>query len=341
MNKWLGLGLVVLSGLVLTACGSQGPTRNFTKGDELAYYDFSPSSSFEEGSYGSTTLLIRDGKYRIDVPEGDNELWWGQWGDIYKDVVIDVNVDQLSERNENAYGIMCRVRGRVGLPVEMTAQTESQEAAALEEAAEAAETETAKSATEEADAAVTEAAAETATPEATDTATEDATEQATEQATAEAAETETATDEAPESATEDATEAATEAATPRARPTEESTPEATEVAGTALEANNGDGYLFLIQGSGAYGIFRSRGRDLRPLVDWQTSPAINVGPASNRLRAVCVGNYLALYVNDQFVASATDDTYTEGQVGLVASAANRLGVRVEFDDLIVSTAKAE
>ena len=56
------------------------------------------------------------------------------------------------------------------------------------------------------------------------------------------------------------------------------------------------------------------------------------------MRAVCAGNYLALYVNDQFVGDATDDTYTSGQVGLAASAANRLGTRIDFDNLTISAA---
>ena len=56
------------------------------------------------------------------------------------------------------------------------------------------------------------------------------------------------------------------------------------------------------------------------------------------MRAVCMGDYLALYINDEFVADATDDTYSTGQVGLAASASNILGVQVEFDNLTVHEA---
>jgi hypothetical protein len=48
---------------------------------------------------------------------------------------------------------------------------------------------------------------------------------------------------------------------------------------------------------------------------------------------------LALYVNDQLLAATTDSTYRSGQVGLAASAANPLGVRVEFDNLMVYRAE--
>jgi hypothetical protein len=85
---------------------------------------------------------------------------------------------------------------------------------------------------------------------------------------------------------------------------------------------------------------RSLGRKLTPLVDWASSDAINTGPDKNAIRAVCLGDYLAMYANGQFLAEVTDDTYAEGQVGLGASAATRLGVTVEFDNLIVSEARA-
>ena len=60
--------------------------------------------------------------------------------------------------------------------------------------------------------------------------------------------------------------------------------------------------------------------------------------AENRIRAVCVGDYLAMYVNGTFVGDATDDTYSVGQVGLVGAAASRLGLQVDFDNLTVSAA---
>ncbi|MDL1900131.1 hypothetical protein FBR02_05110, partial [Anaerolineae bacterium CFX9] len=112
MNRWK-VGLLMLVGL-LAACSAGGPLRNVAKGDELAYYNFSEPRSFEEGAYDGALLRVIDGVYRINVRVGDNTMWWGQWGDTYDNVVIDVDVKQLSERPENAYGVMCRVRGTVG-----------------------------------------------------------------------------------------------------------------------------------------------------------------------------------------------------------------------------------
>lgn len=295
-RQWLTIA-GVLSLITLGACQSGGPVRTITRGDELASYDFSAPGGFEEGAYGAATLRVTGGAYRIDVLTGDNTLWWGQWGDTYSDVIIDVDVEQITERNENAYGVMCRVRGSVGQP--RTLQPEM--AAILTDTP----TEIAPSLEDMTAEMTSEAAADMATME---------------MATAEMAMGERPTAEGDAEATAEVTEAA------------DGTPALTEVP----TYGEGDGYLFLIQGTGAYGIFRARGRDVTPLVNWTTSDRINVGPASNHLRAVCVGNYLALYINDTFVADATDDTYTSGQIGLLASAANRLGIRVDFDNLSIA-----
>lgn len=252
--------------VILAACQSAQPRQQITKGNELAHYSFDQPGTFEEGAYGAATLRVVNGVYRIDVSQGDNTLWWGQWGDTYADTVIDVDVEQISERNENAFGVMCRTRGTVGQPVAVDPTL----AAIMSDA----------------------------TPEATAEAAGDATAEATTDAAAEA------------------------------------TGEGASTAPSA--ALEGDGYLFLIQGNGQFAIMRSRGRNLTPLVNWQQSNKINQGAARNSIRAVCVGTYLAMYINGEFVADATDDTYREGQVGLAASAATRLGTVIEFDNLSVA-----
>lgn len=271
--------LIVLLVFALAACQTGGPLRQITNGAELAHYNFSDPNSFEQGAYGAATLRIEGGHYAIEVFEGDNTLWWGQWGETYSDVVIEADVEQTSERTENAYGVMCRVRGTVGQPAAIDPELAS-------------------------------IAAE-ATPEATTEATETAAE-----------------------ATEMAVEATAEATDIAAEPTEEAT-EAPEFDRSSVRDLEGDGYLFLIQGAGSFSIMRARGRDVVALVDWRTSDKINPGPGTNRIRAVCMGNYLAMYVNGEFMADVTDDSYSSGQIGLAASAANRLGVRVEFDNVSV------
>jgi len=245
------LTLLALSAL-LAACSS-GPQREFSAGEALLTLDFSEPRSFEEGAYTGATLRIDDGRYLIRLESGDSELWWGQWGEAHRDVVIDVDVEQLGEREETAFGVACRLRGQVGRQLTPDPLLELFVAG--------------------------------------DDATEDAA-----------------------------------GSLPQEPP-------------VAAAIANGDGYLFLIQGGGSWGIFRSRGRELFPLHDWQPSELVRRGRGGrNHLRAVCADDYLAFYINDEFMAEVQDNSFASGQVGLAAGAFTRLGAEISFDNLVVSEA---
>lgn len=291
--------------LLLAGCQTVTPKQTFIKGDALAYYDFNSPGSYEEGSYaeGAAQLEVRDGRYNISVSEGDSELWYGQWGESFRDVVIDVEARQLTEDTNTVYGVMCRARGTVGQPpsVDPELQTLAAEPTGSNEVL--------------------------ASADATAEATSEATVEATAEGTAEA------TSEATAEATQEATVEAVNTVVPEAT--------AADTDSSSLKVNNGDGYLFLIEGSGRFSIQRSLGRSVTPLVDWTSSTVIKTGAALNQIRAVCLGNYLALYINGEFIADATDDSYTDaGQVGMVAAGAGPLGVQVQFDNLSISEAKS-
>lgn len=292
MGRFILLAMLIA---LLAGCQPGGPVRQFTQGETLATYEFSEDNTFEEGAYPQASLRILDDVYRIAISEGDNEIWWGQWGSTYSDVIIDADVTQATEPTENAFGVMCRVSGTVGQEVVLDP--------ALAAAAEA-----------------TSEPASEATAEATETVEATEVVEATE--AVEATEVVEATSEA--EATAEATSEATDE------------PEVDDIPVIAY----GNGYAFLIQGGGAYAIMRSTDRSLVPLVNWTPSDKINQGPAENKLRAVCVGDYLAFYINGEFVADVIDTTYSEGQIGLAASSGNRLGVRVQFDNVVVSQANA-
>ncbi len=263
---------------LLGACsGTSSPVKQFTKGAELVFYDFTTPATFEEGLYGNgnARLQIANGVYNISVTAGDNTLYYGQWGSALADVVVDVEARQTSEDVNTTYGVICRARGTVGQTIEAVAEaTES-------------------------------AGSDTIMASADSEGTSEATLESTAEVTAEAT-----------------IEAAAEGGTSNALRDNTS--------------NNGDGYLFMIQGSGRYAILRSQGRKITPLVNWASSSAINTSAAQNRIRAVCMGSYLALYVNGQFIADATDDLYTQGQIGLVGASAGRTGMAVTFDNLSIS-----
>ncbi len=103
-------------------------------------------------------------------------------------------------------------------------------------------------------------------------------------------------------------------------------------------SNDGDGYYFLISGDGFYSIRKGEGEDVVALVDWTDSSAINEGEATNKIRAVCAGDYLGLWVNDKFVSEIRDTAYTSGYAGLAAAAFEDGSADITFDDLTIKVA---
>ena len=99
-----------------------------------------------------------------------------------------------------------------------------------------------------------------------------------------------------------------------------------------------DGYFFLISGDGAYSIRKGQHGVIDALIPWRRSDAINRGTALNRLRVVCVDDYLALYVNGRFLADVRDSTYSRGVPGFALATQTGSVTEVAFDNLIVFAA---
>ncbi len=105
----------------------------------------------------------------------------------------------------------------------------------------------------------------------------------------------------------------------------------------SADSNSANGYYFLISGDGAYSIRRGRQGDLEPIIAWERSSRIN-RQGFNQLRAVCIGDYLALWVNGVRVAQTRDSTFTQGRVGFAAAAQNGRLLDVVFSNLVISDA---
>lgn len=103
-------------------------------------------------------------------------------------------------------------------------------------------------------------------------------------------------------------------------------------------ANDGDGYYFLLGADGTYSIRRGRGNAVEPLIPWERSGAIRQGVALNRIQALCLGDYLALFVNGQFVAETRDSLYRRGIAGVGLVALPNAQLVVQFDNLTVREA---
>ena len=101
------------------------------------------------------------------------------------------------------------------------------------------------------------------------------------------------------------------------------------------DSSTSRGYHFLVSVDGSYSIRRSDGVSTIPIIKWQDSSAIYTDFRRNRIRALCIDDYLALYINGQFVADARNNLYTSGSVGIVVGIADEGEVDVTFDSLRV------
>jgi hypothetical protein len=99
--------------------------------------------------------------------------------------------------------------------------------------------------------------------------------------------------------------------------------------------DSGEGYFLRIRGNGEYSIFKEMVDGDEWLVGWTTSSVVIKGDATNRLRAVCQEDRLALFVNGELVAEATDDTFGEGKIALTASTFEDEPTEIHFDGLMV------
>lgn len=102
---------------------------------------------------------------------------------------------------------------------------------------------------------------------------------------------------------------------------------------------SGNGYYFLLASSGEFAISVATDDRSDPfqLVPWQRHSAVRQGFVENEIRAVCVEDYLAMFVNDVFVAETTDEEFKQGQLGVTVGAVERTAW-VRFDDILIRDA---
>ena len=96
-----------------------------------------------------------------------------------------------------------------------------------------------------------------------------------------------------------------------------------------------NGYHFYISGDGYYRIAVYENGVGRGLTNWTASPLIHQGvDAQNSMVAVCVSDYLALYINGELAAEVRDATYSSGLLGMVVILFTQESeVHIGFDNL--------
>lgn len=97
-------------------------------------------------------------------------------------------------------------------------------------------------------------------------------------------------------------------------------------------------YYFLISSDGFAVIGRVLDGDQQYISAEAMMPAdgINLGAATNHIRAECIGQNLKIYANGTLVAEATDSYLTSGDVGLMAGTFGEPGVDILFDNFVVT-----
>jgi hypothetical protein len=104
----------------------------------------------------------------------------------------------------------------------------------------------------------------------------------------------------------------------------------------------GEFYFFRVNGYGQYIVSKNVNGEWQEITGMGlvTSPHIKTGGATNRLKVVCRGPQIALYVNDHYLTTVSDDSFSEGKIGLLAAAIKHPEpVKVAFDNLLVSVAE--
>lgn len=101
----------------------------------------------------------------------------------------------------------------------------------------------------------------------------------------------------------------------------------------------GNGYYFLISSDGSFTISvgTPARNELFEKIPWQYHSSINQGFAENEIRAVCAGNYLAMFINDVFVAETFDDEFASGELGVAVGAVGQPAA-ARFDRILVRDA---
>ncbi len=120
--------------------------------------------------------------------------------------------------------------------------------------------------------------------------------------------------------------------------TEQLSPELNNGYGLGCRVDEDSGYFFRVSGDGYYSITRYGDNSFTSLVDWTQSDAINQGQAQNEITIVCVGDYLALYANDQLLAETNDSLFTEGYAAILAAGYDNTPISVTFDNIIIMAA---
>jgi hypothetical protein len=101
--------------------------------------------------------------------------------------------------------------------------------------------------------------------------------------------------------------------------------------------NKNDFYAGLISSDGYYGIFKVKGGEyyLLGMEAMAKSAAIQTNSDKNLIRLDCKGQEIKLFVNGIQLDARRDADFVKGDVGLLAGAYQKSGVKIVFDNFVV------
>ena len=104
--------------------------------------------------------------------------------------------------------------------------------------------------------------------------------------------------------------------------------------GVIFRTDAEEGYLFGFSCDGQYSLRRWNGEDFKMLVDWTSSPDIRAGAdQTNRMGLMVQDDQFTLYANGNRLAEASDDSYSEGGLGLFVAAKETEDFNVQVSEV--------
>ena len=94
-------------------------------------------------------------------------------------------------------------------------------------------------------------------------------------------------------------------------------------------------YGFTVTRDGRFTLFKYKDPDFSDLITYTSDPAVKKETATNHFKVVAQGSQIAVYINDTFLNTITDTSFSSGSVGFFInnSAAN---AKAAFSHLVVS-----
>jgi hypothetical protein len=96
-------------------------------------------------------------------------------------------------------------------------------------------------------------------------------------------------------------------------------------------------YSLQLTGNGQLFIGKRYKGEWQTLYNWASSNAIHTGQQVNKIAIAFGGGTSAIYINDQYVTSIQDSSFTTGDFGLGAFSGETSAVEVSFDNLVIYT----